>query len=161
MASGNAIWRNGLLTATGLGASQTVLLGPSPTTTSCVDAWNAARPLPAPAAPERAVVQALSGGSIVTFGKVTWGAGVTRTAISGHACSVWVRKPSGRATYVVGSWHSDRATDWSKPIEARGLVAGAVPNAELATDGRLAARAIPPPGTRRLTGTPHPASGIR
>ena len=89
---------------------------------------------------EPAVIEALNGGvSIINSGK--------RSSISGFACTVWIAGPKGHATYVVGAWHPQGTTRWRKPIEASGMLAGAIPNADLGTNGRLTLRklAVPAP----------------
>jgi hypothetical protein len=117
-----------------------LLLGPPPTTATCADAWNASPPTPIPTRqrPEPAVIQALNGGvSIINSGK--------RASISGFVCTVSIAGPKGHATFVVGAWQPQGATRWRKPIDASGMLAGAIPNADLGIDGRLTLRKLPAP----------------
>jgi hypothetical protein len=115
--------------------------GAPPTVASCLDAWNASPPalrLTRPTATP-AVVEALNGGVWVAGPQ-----GSTQPEIRGFACTIWIAAPPRHATFIVGSYGPQGTAHWRKPVEATGLLAGAIPNADLGTDGRLTLRTTAP-----------------
>jgi hypothetical protein len=136
----NGHWHAGLVTATGSFASVHYSHGPSPTVSSCLDAWNAAPPsLPASVLRSRpALVSAFNGG--VTFGAI---GGTTQKPIAGNACTVDIVESTRDVVAIAGSWAAGQASSWRRPTRQDGLIAGTAPNAELGADGRLTPRAVP------------------
>jgi hypothetical protein len=132
----NARWVAHRLTATGSDAATLVTLGPPPTTSECVGAWNAR--IPARAAslgPGAVLVQPMLRGT----GVVTWDRS-SSTSINGPACTVSVLSGTHAKQLFYTQWDDGRPVGWHAVPGVSGVLGNRSPNADLGADGRLTLR---------------------
>jgi hypothetical protein len=133
VAGHNGRWADGRLTATGSDAARVVSIGPPPTASSCLRAWNAEHPASAATLAPAPVYVAPLLGNVYFIGD-------QGGQIRAPGCTVSVLSTGNRLTLFLSSWTNGSAVGWGKPRGVSGILGRGIPNADLAADGRLTSR---------------------